>query len=71
VNSNVTLKVYDLLGREVATLVTEKKDAGRYSVRWDASRFSSGIYFYKLEARQNDGGHARNFVATKKLIILK
>jgi hypothetical protein len=46
----VTLKVYDMLGREVATLVNEKKDAGTYSVQWNASGFSSGIYFYRLEA---------------------
>jgi len=46
----VTLKIFDLLGREVATLVNEKKDAGTYSVQWNASGFSSGIYFYRLEA---------------------
>jgi hypothetical protein len=48
----VTLKVYDLLGREVATLVDETKDAGSYSVQWNASGFSSGIYFYRLEANE-------------------
>jgi hypothetical protein len=52
VNSYVTLKVYDLLGREVATLVDETKDAGSYSVQWNASGFSSGIYFYRLEANE-------------------
>jgi hypothetical protein len=48
--SLVTLKVYDLLGREVAMLVNERKDAGRYSVQWNATALSSGIYFYRLEA---------------------
>ena len=48
--SHVTVKVFDLLGREIAMLVNEKKDAGRYSVRWDATRFSSGVYFYTLQA---------------------
>jgi hypothetical protein len=59
----VTLKVFDLLGREVATLVNEKKDAGRYSVQWDASRLSSGVYFYTLQA-----GEYRD---TKRMILLK
>jgi hypothetical protein len=63
VSSLVTLKVYDLLGREVATLVNEKKDAGRYSVQWDATRFSSGVYFYTLQA-----GEYRD---TKRMLLLK
>ncbi len=46
--SHVTLKVYDVLGREVATLVDEKQDAGTHVVNFDGSRFSSGIYFYRL-----------------------
>ena len=61
--SHVTLKVYDLLGREVAVLVNEKKDAGRYSVQWDAARLSSGIYFYSLQA-----GEYRD---TKRMLLLK
>ncbi len=52
VSNYVTLKVYDLLGREVATLVNERKEAGNYSVQWNASRFGSGIYFYRLEANE-------------------
>jgi photosystem II stability/assembly factor-like uncharacterized protein len=48
--SFVTLRIFDLLGREVATLVNERKDAGTYSVQWNASGFSSGIYFYQLQA---------------------
>jgi len=63
----VSLRVYDILGREVATLVHEKKPAGTYSARWEASHFSSGVYFYRLEAR----GQADYFVDTKKLILLK
>lgn len=69
--AHVKLSVYDILGREVAMPVNEKKNAGRYSVQWDASGFASGIYFYKLEALQTEGGQTGNYVATKKLILLR
>ena len=59
----VNLKVYDLLGREVATLVNEENPAGNYEVNFDASRLSSGVYFYKLKAG--------SFVETKKMILLR
>jgi hypothetical protein len=58
----VTLKVYDLLGREVATLVNERKEPGRYVVAWDASKFSSGIYLCTLKAG--------SFVQTRKLVLV-
>ena len=57
------LKVYDLLGREVATLVNEVKQPGSYTVQFDASNHASGVYFYIL--------HAGNFVASKKLMLLR
>ncbi len=57
------LKVYDILGNEVATLVDEEKPAGVYEVEFNASKLSSGIYFYKLQAGQ--------FIGTKKLLLLK
>ena len=60
---NVTLKVYDVLGREVATLVNEQKPAGNYEVKFDASQLSSGIYFYRLEAG--------SFAQTRKMILMK
>lgn len=47
--SQVTVRIFDILGREVAVLVNEKKDAGRYSVQWNASAMPSGIYFYRFE----------------------
>jgi len=59
----VTLKVYDLLGREVATLVEGIRAAGRHSVLFDGSRLASGIYFYRLEV----GG----FAEVKKMVLLK
>jgi hypothetical protein len=59
----VTLKVYDMLGREVTKLVNEVKQAGTYSVDFDATRLSSGVYFYKLEAG--------SFVDTKRMVLVK
>jgi hypothetical protein len=61
--SSVRLAVYDLLGNDVAVLVHEEKSRGRYGVRLDASRLSSGVYFYRLEAG--------SYVATKRLVILR
>ena len=61
--SQVTLKIYSALGEEVATLTEDRFSAGRHSVEWDASGFSSGIYFYRLEAGE--------FTETKKLLLLK
>ena len=63
VSGHQTLKVYDVLGNEVATLVNEYRNAGSYEVDFNASSLSSGIYFYKL--------HAGSFVQTKKMILLK
>ncbi len=59
----VTLKIYDLLGREVATLVHQDLKPSSYSVTWNASNFASGAYFYRLQS----GG----FVETKKLLLMK
>ena len=61
--SNVTLKVYDILGREVATLVNSEQMPGSYSVVFNASGLTSGLYFYKLSS----GG----FISTKKMILIK
>jgi hypothetical protein len=49
-NSSVTVTVYDLLGQEIAVLVNQEQSAGSYSVDWDATKFSSGVYFYRLSA---------------------
>jgi len=58
----VLLKIYDILGNEVATLVNEEQPAGIYEVSFDAQSFSSGVYFYKLQTS--------SFVETKKMILL-
>jgi hypothetical protein len=62
-NGKVTLKVYDILGRKVITLVNGFKAKGRYSVQFNGSNLASGIYFYKLSSG--------DFSAVKKLILLK
>ncbi len=59
----VTLKVYDLLGKEVASLTNSTMKAGTYSIGWNAGALPSGVYFYRLQAGQ--------FVETKKLILMK
>ncbi|MCW8804364.1 MAG: T9SS type A sorting domain-containing protein, partial [Ignavibacteriaceae bacterium] len=59
----VSLKVYDLLGNEIVTLVNEEKPAGEYEVEFKAFGLSSGIYFYKLQA----GG----YLETRKMVLLK
>ncbi|MDR3609708.1 MAG: T9SS type A sorting domain-containing protein [Ignavibacteriaceae bacterium] len=60
---NVTLKVFDLMGREVAVLVNGEKESGNYQANFDASKLSSGIYFYEL---RTDG-----FVQSKKMLLMK
>jgi hypothetical protein len=59
----VTLKVYDILGREVASLVNADKKAGYYSCDFDASKLSSGVYIYKITAN--------NFIQSKKMLMIK
>ncbi len=59
----VTLKIYDILGKEVATLVNEQKNQGRYSVNFDASRLASGVYIYQLRVK--------DYVGSKKMLLIK
>jgi Secretion system C-terminal sorting domain len=61
----VSLKVYDILGREVASIINEEKHIGEYEIKFDASKYNlpSGVYFYKLQAG--------SYIQTKKMILLK
>ncbi len=59
----VTVKVYDIAGKEVAVLVNEELDAGAYNVNFDAGNLSSGVYFYKMETE--------SFIDTKRMVLLK
>jgi len=62
-NTGVTLKVYDILGKEVATLVNEEKPAGEYEVEFDGTALASGIYFYRFRTG--------SFTEIKKMILLR
>jgi hypothetical protein len=69
--SFVSLNIFDVLGREVATLVNEEMPAGSYTKQWNAAILSSGVYFYRLQARQTSGGQAGLFTQTKKLLVVR
>ena len=66
---NVTVKIYDVLGRLIETLVNDYKKPGRYTVSFNGESLSSGIYYYTIQVYTT--GHADNFVATKKMILMK
>jgi hypothetical protein len=59
----VTLNVFDMIGREITSLVNEEKSPGNYEVKFDGSSFASGIYFYRLKAG--------NYLETKKILLIK
>ena len=61
--SNVTIKIYNVLGKLITTLVNENKEAGSYTVNFNAAGISNGVYFYKIQAG--------NYAATKKMLLLK
>lgn len=60
---NITLEIFDLSGKKVETVVNEQLSPGEYSVKWDASMYSSGVYFYRLKAGTN--------IITRKMILIK
>ena len=61
--AHVSVKVFDLLGKEISTLLDNMCEPGEHSVDWNASSFASGVYFYRIEAD--------NFLQTKKMVLLK
>jgi len=78
VASNVKLVVYDVLGRQVAVLVDEKRTAGRYQDTFDGSALASGVYFYRLQVRPLDSAEGRDsksgagdFVQTRKMLLMR
>jgi hypothetical protein len=69
--SEVKLAVYDLLGREVAVLVNERKEPGSYEVKFDGSHLPTGVYFYRLMAADPSTSSGQALVSTKRLLLLK
>jgi photosystem II stability/assembly factor-like uncharacterized protein len=74
VNATVSLKIYNLLGQEVATLVDESKQAGYHEMHWNGrnqygSQVATGVYFYRIEAKPVDGGTP--FTSLKKMVLIK
>ncbi|MCW8804850.1 MAG: T9SS type A sorting domain-containing protein [Ignavibacteriaceae bacterium] len=69
--SFVTIKVYDVLGNEIASLVNEEKPVGNYEIEFNASLLPSGVYFYRLLVIDPESSSGQGFVETKKMILLK
>jgi parallel beta-helix repeat protein len=70
-SSFIILKIYNVLGNEIATLVSEYKPAGRYEIQFDASELSSGTYFYQLRAGDPSTSSGHGFIQTRKMILLR
>ncbi len=69
--SNVSLKIYDVTGREVADLVNEVKVAGNYKMNFNASNLASGVYFYRIQVEASESSSGQAFIKTNKMILLK
>jgi len=74
-NSHIVLKIYDVLGREVNTIVNGEVNTGHYSVRWNGEndsgqKVSSGVYLYRIEALP-DAGHTEKFIKSRKMLLIK
>ena len=61
--TSVSLKIHDMLGREVASLVDQRQEAGVYNITWDAKGIASGVYFYRLQAG--------SYTETKKMMLMR
>lgn len=68
VDGHVTMRIYDIAGREVMNLLNDVKPAGFYTVNFNASNLSSGMYFYRLEVYS---GNERKYMATKRMVLIK
>ena len=69
--SKVVIKVFDILGNEIATLMDEEKPIGIYELTWDATNLPSGVYFYQLKSVDPSTGSGQVYVNTKKMLLLK
>ena len=70
-DSHVKLAVFDVLGREISTLVNDVQRTGAHIVRWDALAMPSGVYFYRLDVRSTSGSQSGGFVETRKMVLTK
>jgi hypothetical protein len=69
--SEVSLKVFNLIGEEVATLLSASLLSGTHSAEWDASHLASGVYLYRLQAGDPSKGAGRGYVETRKMVLMK
>jgi len=69
--SNVVIKIYNIIGEEVANLINTEQNAGKYSINWNAKGLASGVYIYRLQANDLESNSCKNFSDTKKLILMK
>jgi hypothetical protein len=67
----VTLTIFDGLGRKVQTIVDSQLNPGRYSERWNAGGFSSGVYYCRLDAKESGPASTRQFSTTMRLMLVK
>lgn len=69
--SDVSIRVYDMLGKEVELLVNENKMPGSYIIPFNGNNLPSGVYFYRLTAKAENGNNSKDYVETRKMILLK
>ncbi len=69
--SDITLTLYDILGREVEILINDIKPAGAHTIQWDATNVASGMYLYQIRVYDPDAVGAGEFVQTRKMVVLK
>jgi hypothetical protein len=69
--SNVVVKVFDILGNEIETLVNEEKQTGTYEITWYAENLPSGVYFYRIQTGDPSTSSGHSFVETKKMVLLR
>lgn len=69
--SRLTLKLFDILGKELFTLVDEEMETGVHKVLFDATDFASGVYLYRIQAKSENSDSRQAFLQSKKLIFLK
>jgi hypothetical protein len=69
--SQVSLKIFDMLGREVVTLINKELSAGYHNYEWNGARLASGMYIYRLTAASSNGNTPQHFIQVKKMMLLK